>query len=147
LVLVQLRLVHSHLKHIFPFFRPVTISAPCCMYPYVRILGYLLKLKEVREQKYFGNTAISHSDMQSVRSSTLVGGFTVNTTIQLICNYQHTNKTNGTTTITIQHNKLLYILSQHPPHNYCSRSCICLGHREVTHLQSNTPPLKEIRRM
>jgi len=81
-----------------------------------RIRGYLSKLKEVREQNIWEN-AISHSETQNV-SSTFVGGFTVKTTTQLICDSQNTNKTNVKTTITIKHDKFLIALSQCPPYNH-----------------------------
>jgi hypothetical protein len=57
--------------------------------------------------KNIWETAISHSEMQNVRSSSLVGGFTVKTTTQLTCDSQHTNETNVKTTITIKHDKFL----------------------------------------
>jgi len=57
--------------------------------------------------KNIWETAIGHSEMQNVRSSTLVGGFTVKTTTKLICNSPHTNETNVKTTITTKHNTFL----------------------------------------
>jgi hypothetical protein len=52
-----------------------------------RICGYLSKLKEVHVQNILEN-AISRSETQNVGSSTFVGGFTVKTITQLICDSQ-----------------------------------------------------------
>lgn len=57
--------------------------------------------------KNIWETAVSQSETQNVRSSTLVSGFTVKTTTHLICDSQHTNETNVKITITIKHDKFL----------------------------------------
>ena len=57
--------------------------------------------------KNIWETAVNHSEMQNVRSSTLVRGDTVKITTQLICDSQQTNVK---TTITIKYNKLIQIL-------------------------------------
>jgi hypothetical protein len=47
--------------------------------------------------------SLSHSEVQNVGSSTEVDGSADNTATQVICNSQHTNKTNTTTTFIIKH--------------------------------------------
>jgi len=44
--------------------------------------------------------------MYNVMSSTYIDGFTVNITIQDICNCQNKNETNTKTTFTTEHDKL-----------------------------------------
>ena len=53
--------------------------------------------------------------MYNVMSSTYIGGFTVNTTTQGICNSQNKNETNTTTAFTIEHDKFeqLFFFTAH----------------------------------
>ena len=74
--------------------------APLPCYSFFFFLKWNKKVKKIKKLK-----ALSHSEVQNVESSTYVEGFAVNTTTQVICNSQHINETNITTTFIINHEK------------------------------------------
>jgi hypothetical protein len=79
--------------------------APLLFYSFFYFLQWKKKVQDTMKFK-----AVQHSEMLNVGSSTYVDRSTVNTTTQIICNYQHIIEANITTTCNNKHEKFWRLL-------------------------------------